>query len=109
MAAKTMQDMIENILKLVDMNAQNKKNEDLHRTNACAAHANGKASIFQFLNIDYDFGTYMDEEYEMVGYFWVEGVTLVKNGEINWRAYADAVCDEEHAWCSRELKVVERG
>lgn len=102
----TMQDMIESILKCADMNQMNRERNDVFRTNHCAASANAKAGIFRFLNVEYDFGTYMDGEYEMVGYFFVDGVTLVKNGEINWRAYADAVTDEDHNWGGRELKVV---
>ena len=101
----TMQDMIESILKLSDMNQRNRKDNDLFRTNHCAASANAEASVFRFLGVEYDFGTWMDNGYEMVGYFYVDGVVLIKNGEINWKAYADAVHDETHNWGCKELKV----
>ena len=104
----TMQDMIESILKLADMNKNNRAQNDAERTNHCAASANGKASILKFLGIEYDFGTYMDEEYEMIGYFFCDGVTLIKNGEINWKAYADAVTDDVHGWGSKVLTITNR-
>ena len=100
----TMQDVIEEILKLVDFNAKNKEQNDVRRTNYCASEAYGEARILEFLGIEYDFSTWMDGEYEMVGYFYVDGVVLVKNGEINWRAYSDAVLDDEHAWGRKILK-----
>ena len=106
--AYTMQDVIENILKLADLNQNNRKGNDIFRTNHTAASAQGKVSIFRFLGIEYDFGTYMDGEYEMIGYFFCDGVTLIKNGEINWKAYADAVLDEEHGWGEKELTIQER-
>ena len=104
----TMQDMIEGILRLVDFNQSNRKNNDEFRTNHCAARANGQANILGFLGVEYDFGTYMDEDYEMVGYFYVDGVTLVKNGKIDWKAYSDAVLDKEHSWGSRVLTIQNR-
>ncbi len=102
---KTMQDMIEDILKTIDLNAKNRQQHDVERTNNCACAASGKASIFRFLGIEFDFGTWQDGEYEMVGYFFVDGVVLVKNGKIDWKAYADAVFDKEHAWGMRQLGV----
>ena len=45
----------------------------------------------------------MDGEYLLTGYFRVEDVELVKNGEIDWRAYANAVLDERHGWGTRKL------
>lgn len=104
----TMQDMIESILKLVDLNQINHNNNDVFRTNHCAASANAEARVFRFLGVEYDFGTWMDGSFEMVGYFMVDGVTLVKNGEVNWKAYADAVVDEEHHWCDRALAITQR-
>lgn len=106
--AYTMQDVIENILKLADLNQKNREGNDLFRTNHTAASAQGAVSIFRFLGIEYDFGTYMDGEYEMIGYFFCDGVTLIKNGEINWKAYADAVLDKEHAWGGKGLTLQER-
>lgn len=105
----TMQDMIEGILRLVDFNQSNRKNNDESRTNHCAARANGQANILGFLGVEYDFGTYMDGDYEMVGYFRVDDVTLVKNGKTDWRAYADAVFDKEHGWGSKVLAIKQRG
>lgn len=104
----TMQDLIESILKLADLNQTNRKNKDLFRTNHTAASANGRAYVLRFLGIEYDFGTWMDGEYEMVGYFFVDGVTLIKNGEIDWKAYADAVLDEDHGWGRKELTIQDR-
>lgn len=104
----TMQDMIESILKLADLNQSNRKNNDVFRTNHTAAAAGGRAYALRFLGIDYDFGTWMDGEYEMIGFFMVEDVVLIKNGEINWKAYADAVVDEAHGWCGKELTIQER-
>lgn len=104
----TMQDMIEKVLKLADMNLNNRKKEDVLRTNHTAASAEGAVSIFRFLGVEYDFGTYMDDEYEMIGYFFCDGVTLIKNGEINWKAYADAVHDEEHGWGGKQFGITER-
>ena len=104
----TMQDMVESILKMVDLSQQNRNYNDVFRTNACTADAQGKVSICRFLGIDYDLGTYTDDEYHLVGYLMIDGVTLVKNGEINWKAYADAVFDEEHLWCDRKLTTVSR-
>ncbi len=101
--AGTLQDVIESILKTIDLNRSNREREDLFRTNATASSANGKASILGFLGIDYDFGNYMDGEYLLTGYFRVEDVELVKNGEIDWRAYANAVLDERHGWGTRKL------
>ena len=106
--AYTMQDVIESILKLADLNQNNRKGNDIFRTNHTAASAQGQVSIFRFLGIEYDFGTYMDEEYEMIGYFMVEGVVLIINGEINWKAYADAVLDDEHGWGGKELAIQDR-
>ena len=106
--AYTMQDMIEDILKTADYNAKNREQDDVERTNNCAMAASGKASIFRFLGIEFDFGTWQDGEYNMVGYFMVDGVVLIKNGEIDWKAYADAVLDEEHGWAGKELAIRER-
>ena len=105
---KTMQDMIEEILGLVDFNKSNREQNDVFRTNHCAARANGLTNALHYMGIVIDFGTWMDGEYEMVGYVYIDGVTLVKNGEINWRAYADAVHDEAHHWGSRVPAVEER-
>lgn len=107
MKKTTLQDVIESILKTIDLNKTNKEKEDLNRTNNCAAYAHGKAYIFSFLGIDYDFGTYTDGEYLMVGYFRVEDVELVKNGEIDWKAYGDAVLDERHGWGSKTFTIQE--
>lgn len=104
----TLQDMIEDILKTIDFNAKNREQKDIERTNSCAGAASGKASIFRFLGIEFDFGTWQDGDYEMVGYFFVDGVVLVRNGKIDWKAYADAVFDETHAWGMRELAIKER-
>ena len=101
----TMQDMIESILKMAEWNFQNRENGDVERTNNCAVDASGKASIFRFLGIEFDFGTWQDGDYEMIGYFFVDGVVLIKNGKIDWKAYADAVLDEEHNWGGRALIV----
>lgn len=106
--AYTMQDMIEDILKTAEFNAKNREQGDVERTNHCAGAASGKASILRFLGVEFDFGTWQDGQYEMIGYFWVDGVELIKNGEINWKAYADAVLDEEHGWAGKELTVQER-
>ena len=104
----TMQDMIEAILKLADMSNTNRKQDDVKRANYCTASANGEARILKFLGVDYDFGTYQDGEYERIGYFMVDGVVLIKNGNIDWKAYGRAVVDEEHGWFNKELIVRER-
>lgn len=101
----TMQDVIESILHVISYNAKNREQGDVERTNHCAGRAQGMAQIFRFLNVEYDFGTWQDGEYEMVGYFYVDGVVLVKNGEIDWRAYSNAVLDDDHSWGSKELKI----
>ena len=102
----TMQDMIESILKMAEWNSQNREMGDIEKTNGCAMNASGKASIFRFLGIEFDFGTWQDGDYEMIGYFFVDGVVLIKNGKIDWKAYAEAVLDEEHHWCDRKLMIV---
>lgn len=104
----TMQDMIEAIIKLADMSNTNMKRGDVKRANHCTASANGEARILRFLGVDYDFGTYQDDEYERIGYFMVDGVVLIKNGIIDWKAYGRAVVDEEHGWFNKELIVRER-
>lgn len=101
----TMQDMIEDILKTAELNAMNRAQNDIERTNNCAIAASGKASIFRFLGIVFDFGTWQDGDYEMIGFFLVDGIVLIKNGKVDWKAYADAVLDEEHHWGTRTLTV----
>ena len=102
----TMQDMIESILKLADMSITNRKRGDVIRANNCTMTAYGEARVFRFLGIDYDFGTYDDGDYEVIGYFMVDGVVLIKNGELDWKAYGNAVFSEE--WYGRELVIQER-
>lgn len=104
----TMQDMIESIMKMVDMSESNFKMGDVFRTNNCTNRAHGMVSIFRFLGIEYDCGTYMDGEALRVGYLFIDGVVLVKNGVINWKAYADAVTDEAHGWGSKVLGISDR-
>lgn len=104
----TMQDMIEAILKLAGMSDTNRKQGDVERANNCTMVAYGEARVLKFLGVDYDFGTYQDDEYERIGYFMVDGVTLIKNGIIDWKAYGRAVVDEEHGWFNKELIVRER-
>lgn len=41
----------------------------------------------------------------MIGYLYIDGVVLIKNGKIDWKAYADAVLDEDHNWGGRVLSV----
>ena len=97
--------MIEDILKNTKLNAENRAMGDIERTNHCAGTVSGEVRIFRFLGIEYDFGTYKDDEYEMIGYLYVDGVVLVKNGKIDWKAYGNAVFDKEHAWGMRQLGV----
>ena len=104
----TMQDLIESILKLAEMNQENRKREDVFRTNGCAAAASGRAYALALLGFEYDLDSWMDGEFEMIEHFYVDGVTLIKNGEIDWEAYSDAVVDEEHGWERKELTVQER-
>ena len=94
----TLQDAIEQILKLIDLSDQNYRRQDVFRTNHCTAFANSRATALMWIGLDYDFGTWMDDEYERVGFFMVDDVLLVKNGEILLKNYADAVLDDTHAW-----------
>lgn len=105
--ANTMQDLIEKILRLADMGESNMKAGDVWRTRSCTSEAHGMAAVLGLLGIDYDFGTYMDDDYYRIGYFSVDGVVLIKNGWINWKAYADAVLDKVHHWNSKMLTVVD--
>jgi len=105
---RTMQDLVEAVLKLVDLNRINREQEDLPRTNHCAAHAEGLFGSLYYMGLEGDFGTYMDGDYEMVGHIRLEDVELVKNGEINWKAYGDAVVDDAHGWGAKVLRIGNR-
>lgn len=104
--ASTMQDLIEKILRLADMGESNMKAGDVWRTGGCTNKAHGMAVVRGFLGIDYDFGDYMDDDYHRIGYFFVDGVVLIKNGRIDWKTYADAA--KERHWSSKTLTVIER-
>lgn len=106
--ARTTQDLIEAVLKLVDLNHNNRAEEDLFRTNHCAAHAEGLFGSLYYAGLDGDFGTYMDGDYELIGFVMIEDVVLVKNGEIDWKAYADAVVDDAHGWGAKVLRILDR-
>ena len=102
---RTMQDIIEKMLKRVDMQQANKEHGDVWRTGNCTMFAQGLATALGLMGVEYDFGTYMDGDYHCVGYVYVDGVALVKNGVIDWKAYADAVLDEAHSWGSRRFTI----
>lgn len=104
----TMQDLIEKIMKHVDMGESNYKRGDVFRTNNCTEYAHGLAAALGLMGIEYDFGTYMDGDFHRVGYVYIDGVTLVKNGEIDWKAYGKAVLDDDHSWGGRTLAIAER-
>lgn len=106
--ASTVQDLIEKILRLADMSEDGMKAGDVRRTGNCTSKAYGMADVLGLLGIDYDFGTYMDGDYYRIGYFSVDGVVLIKNGWIDWKACADAVLDKMHYWNSKTLTVTER-
>lgn len=101
----TLRDMIWSIIKMADLNNKNREMEDAERTTNTAHEANGKATILRMLGIDYSFGTWQDGEYERIGYFRVQDVVLIKNGEIDYEAFSEAVKDKKHSWGTKKLMV----
>ena len=101
----TLQDVIESILKLATSSGTNRELRDAKTANTCTNIAYGESRLLRFLGIDFDIMIMPDGDYEMIDYFRVEDVELIKNGEVNWKAYADETVDENHGWGDKELLI----
>ena len=104
----TLQDMIENMLKTVDLANSNRGQSDVARANRCVGIVSGMVNACRFIGLDYDFATWQDGEFERIGLVRVDGVEVVKNDKIDWKAYADAVLGEAHHWCDTVITTAER-
>ncbi len=95
----TLQNVIMDILRMAELSAVNRRRGNTELANACLEIASGKASILWFLGVDYDFGTYRNDEYEIICYFKVDDVVLIRDGEIDW----EAVRDKAQRWAGMVL------
>jgi len=95
-------DIIERILKVAIAGNDNFKAGDAERCNYCTAVAVGMTRMLDIIGIEGECGTWQDGDFHRIGLIRIDNVDIIKNSEILFRQYGDAVIKD---WSRKVISV----